>query len=216
MSRKVSGRSSGVVIWHSPCAHPAVPLALEGGWGWAAELGPAASLKFRAHGRCAEGSRAQSFQIVGICQTHCVQSPVVSPWGTQWTKGQVPIPLGFPFYQERENGNCDSSGEARVRRTGAVRWCVWMGSAGKVWVERLTFEQQPEQAGHSGGRAGAERRQIVCESPRQEYSRYVWGAARGPEEPEWIVMLYFVTQNSCMNQLSLKEWQIYCSILQTW
>lgn len=161
MSKQVSGRSSGVVIWHSPCAHPAVPLALEGSWGWASGLGPAASLKVRAHGRCAEGSRAQSFQIVGICRTHCVQAPVVSPCRTQWTKGQVPIPLGFPFSQERENGDGDSSGEARVRRTGAVGWWAWMGSAGKVWVERLTFEQRPEQAGLSGGGGGG-RAQEAC------------------------------------------------------
>lgn len=162
MSRQVSGRSSGVVIWHSLCAHPAVPLALEGSWGWASGLGLAASLKVRAHGRCAEGSRAQSFQIVGICRTHCVQAPVVSPCGTQWTKGQVPIPLGFPFSQERENGDGDRSGEARVRRTGAVGWWAWMGSTGKVWVERLTFEQRPEQAGLSGGGGGGQSAGSLC------------------------------------------------------
>lgn len=48
-----------------------------------------------------------------------------------------------------------------------------MGSARKVLVERLTFEQRPEQSGLSGGRAEAERRKSVHESPRQEYTLYV-------------------------------------------
>lgn len=209
MSRKVSGRSSGVVIWHSPCVHTAVPLALEGGWGWDSRAGagsvPESQSTWLVCGQFSCPIISNDRYLLGLlCPSACGVT-------MQYTanKRSSPHSFGIPFLPGRqENENSDSSGGARVRRTGAVRWWVLMGSARKVLVERLTFEQRAEQAGLSGGRAGAERRKSVHESPRQEYTPYVWGAAGGPEEPDWIVTSYFVTQNSCMNQLSLKERQI--------
>lgn len=40
-----------------------------------------------------------------------------------------------------------------------------MGSARKVLVERLTFEQQPERAGLSGGRAGQSAGRVCVKAP---------------------------------------------------